>query len=237
MIHAFINKKVHLEKGYYEDVKTASIIGVLKNLPAQLFWELLKNSCADNGKLPKNSGEIISSEFWPRWTYKTPVEPDVFIRFEEFDLIIEAKREDKNGQCHGQWEREIYAYFSSYYEFNDPNRNVVLIALGGSSDMTYENINTNLIIEDETTQSVNIHVNIFKCNWYTLLRNTSHLKEQMRHQRYWDSNRNSLIRLLEDAITAFNYQGLYDIDWLDSISCKGNTVNEDSIKVFNNWRI
>ena len=237
MIHAFINKKVHLEKGYYEDVKTASIIGVLKDLPAQLFWELIKNSCADNGKLPKNSGEILSCEFWPRWTYKTPVEPDVFIRFEEFDLIIEAKREDKNGQCHRQWEREICAYFSAYNYSDSPRKNVILMALGGSSDMVYETINTNIAIEDDATQTISICINVFKCNWYTLLRNTSHLKEQMQNQRYWDSNRNSLIRLLGDVITAFNYQGLYDIDWLESMSCKGNTINEDSIRVFNDWKI
>lgn len=239
MIRAFINKKVYLEKGHYEDVKTASIIGVLKNLPAPLFWELLKKSCADNGTLPENSGEIISYDFWPRWTYKTSVEPDVFIRFEEFDLIIEAKREDKDGQDHGQWEREIIAYFSTYYDFNKPDRKVVLIALGGSPNMVHENINTYITIEEETAKSVNIRidVNIYKCNWYTLLRNTSHLQEQMQHQRYWDSNRNAVIRLLEDAIIAFNYQGLYDIDWLDSILYKGNIINEDSIRVFNNWRI
>jgi LPXTG-motif cell wall-anchored protein len=49
--------------------------------------------------LPFNSGRLLSFDFWPHWdktgTDNTNyVEPDLFIKFDEFDVIIEAKVKD-----------------------------------------------------------------------------------------------------------------------------------------------
>src|SRR6266568_1660228 len=91
-----------------ENSQTAAVFTDLLHLPAEDFWRILCNACYTK-LLPQYAGEPRLVEFWPKWNpNKTQnenyVEPDVFIRFSSFDLIIEAKREDERQQCRGQWE-------------------------------------------------------------------------------------------------------------------------------------
>jgi hypothetical protein len=92
-----------------EDTLTSSVFDYLLLLPDSLFWEIIKKSCYQNN-LPGNISFIESYEFWPHWdsenTTKTNyIEPDMFIRFDNFDLIIEAKRWDNNQQYITQWKK------------------------------------------------------------------------------------------------------------------------------------
>jgi hypothetical protein len=94
-----------------EDTLTSSVFDNLLLLPDNLFWNVIKKSCYQN-KLPDSINSVESYEFWPHWdpenTNKTNyVEPDMFIRFDNFDLIIEAKRWDNNQQYITQWKNEF----------------------------------------------------------------------------------------------------------------------------------
>src|SRR5712671_1413367 len=94
-----------------EDSLTAAVFSHLLHLPSEVFWQILRNACHTTA-LPQYAGEPRSVEFWPKWnadgTHNSSyVEPDVFIRFASFDLIIEAKREDEYQQHRGQWENEV----------------------------------------------------------------------------------------------------------------------------------
>src|SRR5881227_2646233 len=86
-----------------EDSLTCSVLPHLLHLPFELFWQILHNACF-TGALPAQVGEPVSDiEFWPKWDPEgtpnnTYVEPDVFIRFPRFDLIIEAKYGDEGSQ-------------------------------------------------------------------------------------------------------------------------------------------
>lgn len=92
-----------MQNNYCEDTKVASTLGVLKNLPAELFWQILRKSCKSKIKLPSKSGEILNIDFWPGgWKFVNRVEPDVYIEFENFDLIIEAKINYLYGQISEQ---------------------------------------------------------------------------------------------------------------------------------------
>lgn len=79
-----------------EDPKTSAVFENLMLLPDNVFWHLMRQSCFSNTDMPITSGRLLSYDFWPHWdrtgTDNTNyVEPDLFIRFEEFDVIIEAK--------------------------------------------------------------------------------------------------------------------------------------------------
>ena len=108
MIHS-----TYYHKDTYEDPKTSSVFETLLMLPDELLWEVLRAACFDNDNLPMVSGQIEDYEFWPHWdsanTSNTKlVEPDVFIRFQSFDLIIEAKYRDNYGQYSQQWEDRVH---------------------------------------------------------------------------------------------------------------------------------
>lgn len=104
MLHAFdkhkISREIRSQIWNLEDVKTSSIIGNLLHLPTSIFWYILRNASnvnnANGNKLPvlPDDEEFVDFEFWPYWTLQDKVEPDVFIRFTNFDLIIELKVHD-----------------------------------------------------------------------------------------------------------------------------------------------
>ena len=124
MLQAFDKHKISHEKRdqiwNLEDVKTYSIIGNLLYLPTSIFWYILRNASDVNNanvrKLPvlPDDEDFIDFEFWPYWTLQDKVEPDVFIRFTNFDLIIELKVHDYNQQTSWQWKREFAAYYMRY---------------------------------------------------------------------------------------------------------------------------
>ena len=53
----------------------------------------------------------MSEEFWPNWDPEgtdniNRVTPDLFMRFANFDLIVEAKRWDSFQQSSDQWKKK-----------------------------------------------------------------------------------------------------------------------------------
>ena len=126
-----------------EDAKTSTIFGEMLHLPTDLFWEILLNasyssdSFSNHLPLVGETGEILDYEFWPYWRLKDKVEPDVFVSFERFDLIIEVKVHDYNQQKPRQWKREIEAYKKQYSSERKP---IYLIAISGKTDEILENV-------------------------------------------------------------------------------------------------
>lgn len=78
------------------------------------------------------------------------VEPDVFIRFSEFDVTIEAKLYEEGLQNSTQWEKEIIAYRNEYGHC----KKLYFIALGGLCDDKIKQVKK---------------VPIFRCLWSNLL--------------------------------------------------------------------
>lgn len=138
-----INSTKH-KKNTNEDPKTSVVFENLMLLPDHVFWSILKKAAANQGILPNNAGLLFDNyEFWPKWdansTHNTGncnfVEPDIFFRFENIDVIVEAKYTDSIGQNHEEWEREFKAYLN---EYEDENKDVVLLAVGGNPKFTRE---------------------------------------------------------------------------------------------------
>ncbi|UYZ58061.1 hypothetical protein [Hymenobacter latericus] len=186
--------------GASEDSLTSSVFGHLFYLPANLLWEVLCKG-AYNLELPcQSSPEIISYEFWPRWdaTYTAntySVEPDVFVRTSEFDLIIEAKRHDYGQQNPKQWRDQVQAYFNEY----GCEKNVFLLAVGGIDHGDEQP--THLTFPGRT-------VLVYKCRWRTLLGALRTAQQQL------PPDAPHLSHLLKDLIAGFGLHGYATNDWL-----------------------
>lgn len=188
-----------------EDAITSTIIGLLKYLPADLFWHILRQACGNN-KLPPISGTLKQTEFWPKWnaagtSNSKYVEPDVFLRFDSFDLIIEVKSSDEGGQYAQQWENQIKAYTNEYEK-----QELVYITLGGNA----VKINQEIEVDDKKYA-------ITKCSWMSLLMETSATLQEFKKTEAPFSNKASTIRLLEDVIRGFNYHGFFNIKWFEGM--------------------
>lgn len=208
MLHAFDKHKIPHEIRNKiwnrEDVKTSSIIGSLLHLPTSVFWEILRNASekkdAKGNTLPLLSYEedIVDYEFWPCWRLYNKVEPDVFIRFNSFDLIVELKVHDYNEQESSQWRREFAAYHRRYADEGKP---VYLIAISGKTNECMENV--------------------FQCSWQSLLESVLDVKgaAECRHGH--------ISRIFDDILMTFAIHKEYYYKYLDSVSLEDTRINSD----------
>ena len=195
-----------------EDSLTSSVIDLLKYLPVNLFWNVLKESMYQD-KLPKLCGELLSIDYWPKWDANQTnnnrlVEPDVFLRFEDFDVLIEAKRYDISGQNKIQFDNETQAYFN---EYGEDNKSLYFIKLGGLNTFSNEDYRNQKII-------------ICKTDWTKLLGEIVHLKKELEQSNRFLTNH--YVRLLDDCILAFSLHHFYYMQWLKDLSdIKINTTS------------
>ena len=209
----------YYHKDTYEDPKTSAVFENLMLLPDNVFWHILKQSCFSSSSLPNNAGQLLSVEFWPHWDStgtrnRYYVEPDVFVRFEELDVIIEAKYGDVKGQGEDQWEDEIIAYHNEYGNETP----FAFIAIGGNMSATEE---TKKVKEE----SVIIH----KCNWLSILILITKYKTELEKISVPDMANSATMRLLDNIILAFNINGVYNIDWFNTMAQKHTIINPSSI--------
>mgnify|MGYP000639808196 CR=1 FL=1 len=180
-------------------------------LPTSIFWDLLKKSMYQQ-KLPKFSGEIKSFEYWPSWNAENTennqrVEPDVFLRFEDFDVLIEAKRHNLGGQYKNQFDNETQAYQNEYGEQNKP---LYFIKLGGLNNLNNEDSNNPKVV-------------ICKTDWSKLLNEIVLLKSEF--ERGNTHLNQHYVRLLSHCIKGFSLHNFYNIQWLEKLSAyKINTT-------------
>ena len=211
-------------KDTYEDPKTSSVFETMLMLPDDLFWGVLRTGCLDNDNLPIVAGRIEGYEFWPHWdptgtTNNTFVEPDVFIRFQSFDVIIEAKYGERSGQYSQQWENEIIAYRNEYGD----DKPVYFIAVGGNAEKASEKVS---IAED---------VMASKCTWLSLLIEITKLREGYVGLPMVGSHVSSIIRLLNLIELAFNIHGVYNIHWFDEIKTSKPLISPESIQTLKTY--
>lgn len=214
MLQAFdkhkISHEIRNQLWNQEDVKTSSIIGNLLHLPTNIFWHILRNASdktdANGNKLPvlSEDEDIIDYEFWPYWTLQDKVEPDVFIRFANFDLIVELKVHDYNQQKSWQWNREFSAYYKRYPNENKP---VYLIAISGKTNETMNNV--------------------FQCSWQSLLETVLDAKELA------ESKKGFIDRIFNDILMAFSIHQEFYFKYLDSVTLDQMNITSD-YKLFPN---
>jgi len=120
-----------------EDNLTFNVFTRLLYLNESSFIEIVKNAFG----IKYDLHNLNSVTFWPSWNALNTqnnkrVIPDLFLRCDDYDIIIEAKRYDLGQQFDGQWENQINAYKN---EFKKDNKKLIYIPLGG---MSYSHFNS-----------------------------------------------------------------------------------------------
>ena len=202
-----------------EDSKTSSVFGLLQYLPPQIMWNLLRQSCGNNSSLIEKSGALQDIKFWAKWSAEgdeisnsSYVEPDVFCEFDEFNLIIEAKKDDNSGQYEQQWKNEISAYLNKY---PDDEKNLIFIAFGG-----------NKTLKTRMLSVKGQEYLIFSASWQNLLNAINKYKKKC----YGIEK-----RLLSDIVLAFEKHNFFCLEWLETLSNK-KCISQNSINIIDFWK-
>ena len=247
-----LNSTFHNKSATYEDPMTSAIFENLILLQDDVLWHILRTACFESDYLPKNAGSLLYHEFWPHWDPTETgnsnfVEPDLFLAFEEFNVIIEAKYGDGDGQNECQWKREIQAYFNECASFGSncigegekifvDNKKVFLIAIGGNG-VKEKGIITAfdkpVLINIQRQESIDITVQ--RCSWFSLLVQVSNFKKELEKITVPNANLAAIVRLLNNIVLAFNLNGIYclEMEWFDALPDMYR-ISEDSIRRINN---
>lgn len=207
-----------------EDSLTSMVFDQLKYLPSELFWNILKRAVYYD-KLPRYSGELLEIFFWQKWNVRDSalnqnvrfVEPDVFLRYEEFDLVVEAKRHDEKQQSDMQHKEQMSAYFYNYFE---DNKQLYYLQMGGLRDKSdvSDYLPPPLIIDGD--REVLKKVVILKTDWSELLNSIITEESILKSVSYSDFN--SYRRILIDLIKGFELFQFYSPKWLKDLKERRN---------------
>ena len=117
-----------------------------------------------------------------------------------------------------QWQQEI----TSYHNEHGYDKPFVFIAVGGNQSILAETIP----VKDEMVQ-------IFKCNWLSILMNVNKYQKELEGISAPDMTVSATLRLLENIILAFNINGVYNIDWFNTLAHSTPIISENSIENLN----
>lgn len=217
MIHAISQGKADPKNfRQSEDSLTSLIWERLSYLPVETLESLL-NRALWTKSMPIKLGRFLNFEFWPHWSpsetnNSTFVEPDVFVRGDEFDLIIEAKRWNQNQQYAAQWQAEIQAYRN---EYQDEERKLVFIALGGLTNRDLEKVKVS-----------GTDYWIHKMDWTSLANAVRETRISFEDTRALLSIGQSSQMILDDIALVLETYGFSSRDWFEnytSLKIAGNT--------------
>ena len=147
------------------------------------------------------------------------------MRFDKFDLIIEAKKNDSGGNCQTsyQWENEITAYINEYS--NDGiQKELLLLALGGNNDLSTCFIE----VQDKTFI-------IHKCSWINLLHVISDYKEKSSSLAGYISSNDAILRIIDDVISVFHLYGDHVLNYMSELNDFNYSISNKSLNEIKLW--
>lgn len=227
MIYAIKNNKVprNIYKGN-EDSLTSSIFERLMYLPHELAQHILETALFDS--IPGlDFYKLQSINYWPYWnsentTNSRNVEPDIFIRTETHDIIIEAKRYDSKQQSSTQWRNEIQAYNNEYMVDEKP---LIFIALGGLNSE-----------ELEILKVKGRDYKIYKCKWVGILNAVTDVKYKMELSKSLTTNSTAVCNILDDMMLCFALFGFSTAHWLERFLPAVHIKNESINFLSQSWK-
>ena len=204
MISYYMHGKYKQHKLPCEDSLTATLFDNLKHLPDVRLYKILNNSLL-GGQMPEESGKLLYISFWEKWSAKNTgnsnyVEPDVFLRFEEFDIIIEAKKNDSTDIFDAQIANELMAYFN---EYRDDKKKLFFIPIGQYQPNVFDKARLHESYKDD-------EFDIRKTNWKAILENVAIEKEKEESPEHEK-------RILNDIIQGFELHQFFRKKWLKDL--------------------
>ena len=226
MIQAVIRNKIKSEiRDYFktkEDTLTSSVFGNMLFLPTKYFLEILSKASYDRFSY-SYFGDLQNYDFWPHWNSKNTsnekyVEPDLFLRFENVDMIIEAKRYDDFQQNKEQWKKEVTSY---YNEYKDDKKELIFLAVGGININNSEKI----LVNDK-------EIKVIKVRWKKILYELIKIQKDIEMIKPYSENINSIQRIINVIIQGFELHGFLTIKWFKDF----NVHFYISDNTINNWK-
>jgi hypothetical protein len=234
----------------YEDFLTASVVSRMTYLPGDILWRVVKYSSLYD-QLRKYAGGLEFVEFWPNWPMPDRMkeigmhrQPDVFLKFEELDVIVEAKRNDFLSQSHVQWGEQLLCYLAKRNSEGEKKQPIVLWVLGGMGSLTDEQTLTSIfhkvtkrINEEYPDEEIEFAVSPWGNILYCLLDLQHYLMEEQRKHfpLITFHDRRHILRLVDDIIEALRLHGIKEWHFLSETAayCESLTFNNDSLDSFN----
>lgn len=215
MIHAIRNNKAGRNFrdatdwrslfGSSEDSLTSSVLGHLFYLPPSLLWRVIRSAVPSLSECLTGPCPVVKSyEFWPHWDATGTrnvlyIEPDVFIRTDRFDLLVEAKRFDYDQQDPAQWRDQFLAYQN---EHGHEGKEVALLAVGGIYWGEEEATHIALDCGDRGMIRHTVH----KCRWQNLLVSVLEQQALLQVDGATDGHQH-IVFLLADIVNSFGLHG------------------------------
>src|SRR5690554_2203174 len=189
-----------------EDSLTASVFERLLYLPSRIFGDIIIDAAKIESSQLDFSNGFIEYEFWPSWdaegtSNSKRVEPDLYVRFDDFDLIVEAKRNDSVHQVVGQWKNELSAYSQ---KFGMEGKGIVFLAVGGKVDFKL----------DQVTNDKDI--GFAHCAWKSLLYTVKRYMEDLSTCSMSVGYRTPIVNILSDIVEAFGIHHVTVGEWFES---------------------
>lgn len=213
-----------------EDSLTAAVFSQLLHLPSEDFWQILHGACF-SANFPHAAGEPRAIHLRPNWsaegtTNSARVIPDLVIEFDDFDLIVEAKRWDHLLQDREQWKRELTAYIN---EYGPRKRKVKMLALGGNISHEDEHIRETFIPPGSAPSTSHeficpVHI----CKWSSLLLECRRWREKLENAEDQSSRTRADMRILNDLIAIFVRHGFTPVRWFKDFGFLANFLDSNS---------
>lgn len=233
MLNAIIHGKagrIHIEKDtdslswsqlykQREDLLTAAFFSRFTYLSGLLQHRLLKGWLGGVGDFT----EFKNAEFWPRYDLPDDetrdfVEPDLLLRFEDCDVLVEVKPPQGGMQYQEQWENEIAGYFAQDGE----TRPLYFLAIGRVGKVL-ELMDVEAILEKHDLLKV-----LKSIEWKPI----AHELYQLQRSQKLDAQDR---RVVEDMLQALELYGIraYELKWsdLDTFYAKKSL----DLEVLNSW--
>ena len=221
MIYAVKHNKVDRNQfKLNEDSLTSSVFERLMYLPKEMFQHILEKALYETIPGLDLTG-LESVEYWPNWSANrtrniTHVQPDVFIRTQAADIIIESKRRDRKLKKIDQWENQVIAYNT---EYGEEQKELIYIALGGL-----------LSTKTEPVALPNYSTKIYKCEWQRILDVVKDVLYRLESSYELTHNHTAIHNVLIDIIVSFEMYGFFTGEWLEKF-IKPISISTSNLKL------
>jgi hypothetical protein len=201
--------------GLNEDSLTATVFGRLAYLPASIWWQVFKKAAHSFSVLPDDVGELEDIQFWPWWKVRpeavthfgqSHVQPDVYLRFSQLSVLVEAKRYDGAEMQYGKQLAAEYVAWSGSDE-NDRDAPCIVLAIGGHKTVDgrlYHEMQKNLSRLDSDLRPPILA----SVEWTGILTELLRLQESRTHPDYCSD------RIVDDLVAALEFYHVYPRFWL-----------------------
>ncbi len=188
---SFETKNIYNFRDLYKDIEdffTATIFTRITYLPINIQKKIFNDLTSIDDFLV--TSELKLREFWPKWGLENRlyVEPDLFLSYDNIDVIIESKRSDSTAHDSKQIDQEIQAYKNEHKE----GKPFILLAIGGGCTL---NTKTDKVLFYKWKDLYQSIINIYKN----------------------DIDGNFSNEIYKDIMEAFRLHGFYPYTWLDSL--------------------